>query len=122
MAKKEKDMVKVTHELHHLPCELGEKDRAEAADRLAKALEQAESLALERKSVTGDFKSRLGALNERIHRLMVNVKNGVEMRSIDCELRLNYTKLTVMLVRKDTGEMVEERPMTSEEKQMELDL
>jgi len=122
MAKKEKDLVKVAHEPHHLPCELGEKDKAEAADRLAKALEQAESFALEHKSVTGGFKSRTGALNEQIHRLMVNVRDGVEMRSIDCELRLNYTKLTATLVRKDTGEVVEERPMTSEEKQMELDL
>jgi len=120
MAKK-KDLIKVTHEPHSLPCALGEKEKAEAADQLAKSLEQAEGLELERKSVAGDFKSRLDALKERIHRLMVNVKNGVEMRSIDCDLSLNYTKLTAILARKDTGEVVEERPMTDEEQQMEMD-
>jgi len=123
MAKKQNkdDLVKVTHEPHKLPFKLGQKEKAEAAEQLATTLQAAESLELERKSVLGEFKSRLNALEERIHKLTLNVKDGVEMRSVECELRLNYTTLAATLIRSDTKEVVEERPMTDEEKQMNLD-
>ena len=119
MAKKN-DLIKVTHEPHTLGCKLGVKEKAEAADQLATVIQSAESLELEKKSVLGDFKSRMDALKERIHNLTMQVKDGVEMKSIKCELRLDYTKLTASLIRMDSGEIVEERPMTEEEKQMEM--
>lgn len=123
MAKKKNknDLVKVTHEPHKLPFQLGVEEKAEAAEQLATTLQAAESLELERKSVLGEFKSRLNALEERIHKLTLNVKDGVEMRSVECELHLNYTTLTATLIRSDTKDVVEERPMTDEEKQMNLD-
>ena len=122
MAKKKTDLTKVTYEPHTLPCPLSEKEKAEAADQLATAIQSAESLELERKAAMGDFRSRLEALKERIHNLTRQVKEGVESRSVKCELRLNYTKLTAILIRTDTKETVEERPLTDEEKQMKFDL
>lgn len=123
MAKKtkEEDLVKVTHEPHKLPCRLGTKEKAEAAEALATTIQATESLELERKSVLGDFKSRMDGLKESIHTLTLNVKDSVQMRSIECELHLNYTKLTATLIRSDNNEIVEERPMTDEEKQMNFD-
>lgn len=122
MAKKQNkdDLVKVTHEPHKLPFKLGTKEKAEAAEQLATTLQAVESLDLERKSVLGEFKSRMDALTERIHKLTLNVKDGVKMRSVECELHLNYTTLAATLIRTDTKEVVEERPMTDEEKQMDL--
>lgn len=119
--KKEKDLVKVTHEPHKLPCNLGAKEKAEAAEALAITIQATESLELERKSVLGDFKSRMDGLKESIHNLSLSIKNSVQMRSIECELHLNYTTLTATLIRTDTKEVVEERPMTEEEKQMTFD-
>lgn len=36
MTKKEKDTIHTTHEPHTLPCKLNEKDKAEAAEQLAR--------------------------------------------------------------------------------------
>lgn len=122
MAKKpEKDLIHTTHEPHILPCKLSEKDKAEAAEDLATAIQQGESLELERKSALGDFKKRKDNLLERIHNLTISVKDGIMMRSLECELKLNHTKLTATLIRPDTNEVFDERPMTQEEKQMNLD-
>lgn len=121
MSKKEKDIIHTTHEPHTLPCKLTEKDKAVAAEELATAIQQGESLELERKSALGDLKKRKDNLLERIHNLTIKVKDGIEMRPVECELKLNHTKLTATLIRPDTGEEVETREMTLEEKQMSLD-
>jgi hypothetical protein len=115
------DVIHKTNEPHILPCPLGPKERAEAAQELANAISEGESLELEKKSVTASFKSRLDSVKERIHNLSRKVKDGVEMKSVDCELQLNHTKLTATLVRLDTKEFIEERPLTQEEKQMNLE-
>lgn len=121
MSKKEKETIHTTHEPHTLPCKLSEKDKAQAAEELATAIQQGESLELERKSVLGDLKKRKDNLIERIHNLTISVKDGIVMRSVDCTLKLNHTKLNAILIRLDTDEIVDERPMTQEEKQMNLD-
>ena len=115
------DVVHTTHEPHTLPCIITGKERAEAADQLATAIQQGESLELERKSTMGDLKKRKDNLLERIHNLTIKVKDSIEMRPVVCELRLNHTKLTATLIRLDTNEEVESRPLSSEEKQMNLD-
>ena len=115
------DVVHATQETNTLPCIITGKERAEAADQLATAIQQGESLELERKSTMGDLKKRKDNLLERIHNLTIKVKDSIEMRPVVCELRLNHTKLTATLVRLDTNEEVESRPLSSEEKQMNLD-
>lgn len=120
MAKKKEDLIHKSKEPHKLPCKLNPVQKAEAAEQLANAVGQAESLELERKTIAKDFASRKEALVERIHNLSNMVKEGVEMRSIDCELQLNFSKLTAILTRLDTCEIIEERPLTEEEKQQEM--
>ena len=124
MSKKKQDEKELIHksiEPHSLPCKLTTEQKAESADQLATAIQQAESLELERKSVMGNFKSRKEFLIERIHNLTTHVKDGIEMRSVDCTLSLNYSKLKATLTRNDTNQIIEERPMTEEEKQMEFE-
>ena len=108
-------------EPHVLPCKLSEKDRAEAADKLATAIQRVESLELEKKAKVAEFKSQIDGQKERIHSLTVEVKDGVAQRPVDCELQLNYSKLTATLTRLDIMEIVEERTMTEEEKQMDFE-
>lgn len=119
--KKGEDLIVKTNEPHILPCKLSEKDRAEAADKLATALQRIDSLSLEKKAKVDEFKGLITAQEESVHRLTVEVKDGVAMRSVKCELRLNYSKLNAILFRFDLEEIVEERPMSEEEKQMQFD-
>ena len=116
MAKK--DVIHKSNEPHTLPCKLSEKDRAEAADKLATALQRVDTLKLEKKAKVTEYNSLIDIQADQIHKLTVEVKDGVAQRSIDCELRLNYTKMTAVLVRLDLNGIVEERPMNEEEKQM----
>lgn len=122
MAKKNKDdLINITHEPHTLPCKLTTEDRAAAAGQLAETIQNLESLEVEHKVETKEFNSRKQQFTGSIHRLSREVRNGEAARSVDCELRLNYTTLMASLWRTDTDEFVEERPMTEDEKQMPLD-
>ena len=121
MAKKTKDTIQVTHEPHVLPCKLSERNIADAADKLVTALQRVDSLKLEKKAKVAEFSSQIDTEAERIHSLTIEVKDGVAQRPVDCELRLNHTKLTATLIRLDTEDIVEEREMTSDEKQMKIE-
>lgn len=120
MAKK-KDTVKVTHEPHKFPFPLSEESKAAVATELASAIQEIESLDGEKKSVVAEYNGRVKVVQQRIHTLSYKVTSGEEMRSVDCELKLNYTKLIATLVRLDTQEVVNDRPMTDEERQMTFD-
>ena len=124
MAKKEKetgDRIKVTHEPHPLACKLTTQDRAIAANQLAEAIQNLEALEIQHKTDTKNFNSLKQQFAGSVHRLSREVSNGEAVRSVDCELRLNYTTLTASLWRTDTGEMYDQRPMTKDEKQMDID-
>ena len=124
MAKKEKetgDRIKITHEPHPLACKLTTEDRAIAAGQLAEAFQNLEALEIQHKTDTKNFNSLKQQFAGSVHRLSREVANGEAVRSVDCELRLNYTTLTASLWRTDTGEMYDQRPMTEDEKQMDID-
>ena len=121
MAKKSDDRIKVTHEPHPLACKLTTQDRATAANQLAEAIQNLEALDIQHKTDTKNFNSLKQQFAGSVHRLSREVANGEAVRSVDCELRLNYTTLAASLVRTDTGEIVETRPMTEDEKQEDLD-
>jgi len=123
MAKKEKetgDRIKVTHEPHPLACKLTTQDRAIAANQLAEAIQNLEALDIQHKTDTKNYNSLKQQFVGSVHRLSREVANGEAVRSVDCELRLNYSSLTASLVRTDTGEMYDQRPMTEDEKQEDL--
>lgn len=120
---KEKTMADVIHktqEPHRVKCVLTSDEIAEAAMLLANTHQAMESLAIERKTVMTEFKQRMEKLIEQIHVTSLMVKEGVAMRSVKCELQLNFSKLRTILIRLDTGDIVEERDMTPDEKQMRL--
>lgn len=122
MAKtKDKDVIQKTQELHRVKCALTTDEKAEAAMQLANAYQAIESLAIEKKTAMTDFTQRKEKFIEHIHVTSLMVKEGVAMRSVNCELRLNHSKQRVILVRLDTDEIIEEREMTADEKQMKLE-
>lgn len=50
------------------------------------------------------------------------IRSGYEHKDIECKRELDYRLGTVIITRLDTGEIVEERPMDTEERQRKLDL
>jgi len=118
MAKsKTKEDIRKSVGIHQVKCVLTEKEKADAALVLAGAYQAQESLAIEKKSLLAEIKQKADSLAEKIHKTSLMVQLGIEVRSIKCELRLNYTTNQATLIRLDNEQIVEEREMTQEEKQ-----
>jgi len=117
---KSKEDIRKFEGLHDVPCGLTETEKADAAMVLAGAYQARESLAIEKKTLLADIKQKTDRLAEQIHKTSIMVQMGIEVRSIKCNLILNYTTNHAKLIRLDTKEVVEEREMTQEEKQRVL--
>jgi len=122
MAKKQKvDQIKEAKEWHPFSHALTDEERRVAANSLAKTLSELEGIEKERKVVNSSFKTKCDGLKRKIAYLGSSVLIGEEQRSIECNRITNYTKGQMVLVRTDTGQVVEERPLSDDEKQMEFD-
>lgn len=88
---------------------------------LAQKMARSEAIISEKtdnlKSVTTAIKAEITAEEGVLHSCAERLRSGYEMRTRECDV--NYEKGVVKYVDKETGEILEERPMTQEE-QMRL--
>ena len=121
MSKKQnKPSFKTTHESRLLKCELTVEEVRVAAQELARNLDELEALDDKLKEVKADFKAQIEA-KESAAKVQRNlVRNKYDYRNTACTMVLNYTTQIVTVTRDDTGEIVKERKMLTEEKQMDM--
>ena len=121
MAKKdETPKVKTTHETRLLKCELTEEEVRVAAQELARNLDELEALDDQLGQVKADFKTQIVS-KEAAAKVQRNlVRNKYDYRNTQCSMVLDYTNGTVTVTREDTGEVIKERKMLAEEKQMSM--
>lgn len=105
-----------------LPVRLTREEKEQASTGLAEALDQEEKLELELAGVKREFKDRAEELTTKVRHLGRLVRTGVEERTVECEVRPNWRNGTMETFRLDTGEMVNFRPLSREERQRELSL
>ena len=120
MAKKSEDSIKTTKETGLLKCDMTEREVADAAETLARNLDELDALESEFKTVKADFKAQIEAKEAQSKVQRGLVRNKYEYRQTSCTLILNYTKQTVIVTRDDTEEIVSDRQMLAEEKQMDM--
>ena len=121
MVKSKEEKTKTIKETRSLKCELTEKELLQAGEDLAKAIDETQMQEEQLKSAKEDFKARIAALEATITIKQRLVRNKNEFRPTVCEVTLNYTTLKAKIVRIDTGELILERDLTYEEKQMKID-
>ena len=114
------EVIHIMPEVHTLAVKLNEKERIARGQQLADVVESLESINTSKKTVLAEFNARLKKISETISRLSREMRDGTAMQPVDCELQLNYSKLTAQLVRTDSGEVIWARPMTNEQKQMQM--
>jgi len=114
--------IRTMDESHKLPCKLTDKERALAGESVAELVKQTEELEMEKKAYTASVGGQIKILMEKISRQSAMIRDGVEMRMVECELSLNYTTLKATVTRKDTKVEVETRDLNEDEKQMEFDV
>jgi len=124
MTKKTKQVevtkTKTTNEKRNLKCQLTRDELLVAGDELAQKIDDLKKVKADKIAITKDFNAQESAMEADIQRQQLLVRNKWEYRSVDCENTLDYASLECRVVRLDTGEIVIQRAMNQEEKEMTL--
>jgi hypothetical protein len=121
MAKTKEPKIVTTHQKQWLRCKLTKEEREKAVTKLVDALDALHKVVDEREAVTKQMKARESQLEADINVTQILVKDNSELRNVDVTLTLDYTTLRAKATRDDTGEVVEDRKMNDEEKQLKMD-
>ena len=97
-------------------------EMSDCAQRLAQAEDTKTQVDAELKATSGQMKGRIKQLEADIGQCVRKLKDRAELRSVDCDMVMNWTDCTVTVTRLDTNEVIEgPRNMTGDEKQLRMD-
>ena len=99
----------------YLPVKLTEDEITERGRTIAERLKKKSGLEAEKAGITRSFGEQIKDINGEIKALSDSISKGEELRPVKCSERLDTANKTYRLRRNDTGEIVEERPMTKGE-------
>lgn len=100
--------------------DLDDEEVKERTERMMQAMDEKDDAERKFASVKDSHKANIKSVDFRIQSLRNTVNTRVEWRDVECKEVFDYDKWTVTVVRSDTGETVEKRPMTSRERQSKL--
>ncbi len=119
MAKKEQKVIG-TEEMR-LEVQLSEDEKIQAGKDLAENLQDIADLTYDLEAEKKRLKGRIEEHKGEVSRLAYMVNRGAERRLVNCIWTPHETEVDVkILVRVDTGEIVDERVMTDEDRQVNL--
>jgi hypothetical protein len=95
-------------------------ERQEFGDSMAQAVAGIEREQDQLKQVKKDFESRIADHEGNMKRCAERLRSGYEFRPVECEKVLDFKLGNAIITRTDTGEIVEERPLTDDERQDSL--
>ena len=104
----------------YLKCQLTEKEKTELSAKIAKAISDRASAEAKLKEVSASIKAQIAQLDAEISEKALQINNGYEYRNVESRMDKDYRLGSVTITRLDTGEVIRERRMTAEERQMEL--
>ena len=113
----DKPIIATSTEDRQLRVPLTEKELLEAGQKLADALQTLVTLDNELQSFKEQIKGKVAEAEGKSSRFGSLVRQKYEYRPVTCEIARDYTAKMLTVVRTDTGEIVEERPMTRDELQ-----
>ena len=99
---------------------LSQEDKAAAAEQLAGVVGRLDALEEEKKKANDEFNSRRKGFEAELSELAEKVSLGVA-QEVPCTIERDYKAATIRVWRTDNDEMVEERAMTPEELQREIE-
>ncbi len=105
-----------------LPCALTDTEKMEFGRNQARAHKELLSVELQKQQAAKDFGGQIKAIQREIGDLANIVDTGVEWREVECSRHMDYYLGRVKITRTDTGEVIENRPMTHKEAQRRMDL
>jgi hypothetical protein len=106
--------------VHHLPVRLTDEEKTKASERLAAAIQEKDDHEGELGKIKREYKDRDEKLQAEFRYLGRLIRTGVEERAVQCEERPNWLNSTMEIFRIDTGELVNFRPLSREERQRDI--
>jgi hypothetical protein len=103
-----------------LPVLLTEDELRERGDALAESVEKTAALAEEKKAQDAEINGKIKLSKEITRKLSRIIASKTEDREVECEITKDFERGTVTVHRCDTGEVVETRAMSPEERQEEM--
>jgi hypothetical protein len=104
-----------------LICNLTREEVANYADSLAQLIDRESSTNSEFASIKKAWNGKIEDIKRDIQSTSTKVREHKELRLVKCEKVLDFDAGEVREVRLDTGEIIGTRPMSSTERQKELD-
>lgn len=98
-----------------------EHEKKEIASDMAQKIVNLQQAEDDLKAIKSDYKSQIDGIQAGINSAATKLTSGYEMRSTKCQVVPNYPKKVWEYVRVDTGEMIKEKDMTSNDLQMEFE-
>lgn len=105
----------------YLKCVLTADEFKSMSSDLAQQTVEIQELEDQKKAASSDFKSRIDAATAHTSRIARILRDGYEMKDVECETTFDLESGMVVTVRKDTGEIYKTRPMSQDERQQEFD-
>lgn len=115
------DRVKTVKLTRDLVCSLTREEVAKYAEDLAQLIDREATTTSDFDSVKKTWKGKLEDIKREILSTSTKVREHKEIRLVKCQKELDFESGEVRLVRMDTGEIIETRPMSAVERQKELD-
>ena len=103
-----------------LPVTLKREEVEMRARSLASTIKERQDLDEERAAAAANYKEQLKALDKHIGDLSEVVRTEQELRVVPCYEQRNDRLGTIEIIRDDTSQTIESRPMTAEERQTVL--
>lgn len=87
---------------------------------IGEKMEHRRQLEVEKLAALADFKARREELEKSIADLGRTLQTGTELREVSCETVIDEGGTRAETVRTDTGEVIDFRPLTADERQREM--
>ena len=118
--KKPEDTIIVKPQQRHLMCTLTEEELADAAQAMARYDDDGQALEDDFAVLKQQFKAKLDQCRADFQAKKRLVREKKELRPTDVVVSTNYTTGRLTAARPDTGEIIEDRKLQGEEKQMKV--
>jgi hypothetical protein len=98
--------------------DLNEEEKREKSQELAETIRNLGLKQLEKKTIVKQFAADIEGLQETIEQLSGHIRDGYEMKPINCYRKKDYVRKRVMFVSVDTGDVVKTEAFTEADYQM----
>lgn len=100
-----------------LPVAISDKTKIEYGKELAIGFERVDNLEEQRKATNANFKSQIEGIVVAMRPIRSALKTGVEYEDVECDEQIDLDNNEVAIIRCDTNEVIDTRPITDADRQ-----